>query len=65
MLQAAQLGMVPARGGRLSQARRSCPDWEQLQWAKAPMPAMLPSGAAVMLRAKPLPLLAEFGLGPD
>jgi hypothetical protein len=62
--QAVQVGMVPARGGRLLQAGQ-LPGWEQLQWAKHPMPAMLPSGAAVTLRSKPLPLLAGFGMDPD
>jgi hypothetical protein len=62
--QAAQLGMVPARGGRLMHASQ-LPDWQQLQWARQPMQAMLPSGAEVELRSKPLPLLAGFGLRPD
>jgi hypothetical protein len=62
--QAAQLGMVPARGGRLLQVRQ-LPGWEQLQWAKQPMQAMLPSGAAVALRSKPSPVLAGFGIGQD
>ena len=64
VLQASQLGMVEARGGRLAGAAQ-LPDWEQLQWSKAPMPAILPSGVAVELRAKPLALPTDFGLGPD
>jgi hypothetical protein len=63
-LQARQLGMVEARGGRLAAAAQ-LPDWEQLQWSKAPMSAILPSGVAVELRAKPPALLTDFGLGPD
>ena len=39
--QAAQIGMVPARGGRLVQAKQ-LPGWAQLQWATQPMEAMLP-----------------------
>lgn len=62
--QAGQVGMVPARGGRLLQSSQ-LPDWAQLQWAKQPMQAVLPSGAEVKLRSKPLPLLAGFGMGPD
>jgi hypothetical protein len=52
VLQAGQLGMMPARGGRLADVTQ-LPDWVQLQWAKSPVPAVLPSGAAVELRAKP------------
>lgn len=63
-LQAAQLGLVEGRGGRLAVAAQ-LPDWEQLQWAKAPMPAILPSGVAVELRAKPPAFLADLGLGLD
>ena len=64
VLQAGQLGMVEARGGRLAGAAQ-LPDWEQLQWSKAPMPAILPSGVAVELRAKPFAPMTDFGLGPD
>ena len=56
MLQAAQLGMVPVRGGRLVQASQ-IPTQDQLQFANAAMAATLPSGAEVALRLKPLPLL--------
>ena len=62
--QAAQVGMIPARGGRLLQASR-LPGWEQLQWATQPMQATLPSGAAVALRSKPLPVLADLALVQD
>jgi hypothetical protein len=63
VLQAGQLGMVPARGGRLAGADQ-LPDWLQLQWARVPTPALLPSGVAVEFRAKPT-LLHELGLGTD
>lgn len=63
-LQAKQLGMVSARGGRLAQSTE-LPDWEQLQWANAAMPAVLPSGSAVELRAKPMPLLSDLGADLD
>ena len=58
VLQAQQLNLVPARGGRIVSASQ-LPDWEQLQWAKAPMLAFLPSGGEIELRAKPLPPLAD------
>jgi hypothetical protein len=64
VLQARQLDLVPARGGRLVSASQ-LPDWEQLQWAKAPMLAVLPSGGEIELRAKPMPPLAELGMEPD
>ena len=64
VLQAGQLGMVEARGGRLAGASQ-LPDWEQLKWSTAPMPAILPSGVAVELRAKPFAPMTDFGLGPD
>ena len=64
VLQASQLGMVEARGGRLASAVQ-LPDWAQLQWSKAPMSAMLPSGVAVELRAKPMALSLDLDLGPD
>jgi hypothetical protein len=64
VLQAGQLGMVEARGGRLVEVAR-LPDWHQLQWSKAPMPAVLPSGAAVELRGRPYTPAAEFDLGLD
>ena len=64
VLQAQQLNLVPARGGRIVSASQ-LPDWEQLQWAKAPMLAVLPSGGEIELRAKPLPPLAELGMDPD
>lgn len=64
VLQASQLGMVEARGGRLASAVQ-LPDWAQLQWSKAPMSAVLPSGVAVELRAKPMALSLDLDLGPD
>jgi len=64
VLQASQLGMVEARGGRLVGAVQ-LPDWQQLQWSKASMPAILPSGAAVELRGRPFTAATDLGLGPD
>ena len=64
VLQAAQLGMVPARGERLLAATQ-LPGWDQLQWARLPVPATLPSGAGIELRSKPLPTMAGIGLGLD
>ena len=64
VLQAAQLGMVEARGGRLVQTS-SLPDWQQLQWSQAPMPAILPSGVTVELRGRPYSPTAELDLEPD
>lgn len=64
VMQAAQLGMVPARGGRLLAAKQ-LPGWDQLQWAQLPVPATLPSGAGIELRSKPLPAMAGLGLGLD
>ena len=64
VMQAAQLGMVSARGGRLLTAAQ-IPGWDELQWARVPVQAMLPSGAEVELRSKPLPVMAGLGLGLD
>ncbi|MGD9509972.1 MAG: hypothetical protein AB7I59_08330 [Geminicoccaceae bacterium] len=58
-VQAEQLGMIPARGGRLARATQ-LPDWDQLQWANATMPAVLPSGWAIELRAKPMPVVSSL-----
>jgi hypothetical protein len=63
-LQAEQLGMVAARGGRLARASQ-LPDWDQLQWANATMPALLPSGSAIELRAKPMPVMSNLGTDLD
>ena len=52
----------PARGGRLA-AAASFPTGTQLQWANVPMPALLPSGSAVELRAKPPPFLGRSSGG--
>ena len=41
------------------------PGWDELQWARVPVQAMLPSGAGVELRSKPLPVMAGLGLGLD
>ena len=64
VMQAAQLGMVSARGGRLLTADQ-IPGWDELQWARVPVQVMLPSGAEVELRSKPLPVMAGLGLGLD
>ena len=63
-LQGGQLGMVPARGGRLAKAGQ-LPDWAQLQWANVPTPALLPSGSEFELRGKPLPFLGDPAAGLD
>ena len=54
VLQAGQLGMIPARGGRLVQADQILTH-RQLEFATAQMPAVLPSGAEVSRRGKPVP----------
>ena len=64
VLQAAQLGMVEARGGKIAEVAR-LPDWAQVQWSNVQMPAVLPSGAAVELRGRPITPAAEFDLGLD
>lgn len=62
VMQAEQLGMVPARGGRLMQAEQILTH-EQIQLANTPpMAAMLPSGAEVSLRVRPPPLVELAGL---
>ena len=64
VMQAAQLGMVPARGERLLAASQ-LPGWDQLQWARLPVQATLPSGAGIELRSKPVPAMISLGLGLD
>jgi hypothetical protein len=64
VMQAAQLGMVPARGERLLAASQ-LPSWDQLQWARLPVQATLPSGAGIELRSKPVPAMMSLGLGLD
>lgn len=64
VMQAAQLGMVPARGERLLAANQ-LPGWDQLQWARLPVQATLPSGAGIELRSKPLPAMMSLDLGLD
>ncbi|MFZ1428081.1 MAG: hypothetical protein WAS21_15060 [Geminicoccaceae bacterium] len=64
VMQAAQLGMVPARGERLLAASQ-LPGWDQLQWARLPVQATLPSGAGIELRSKPVPAMMSLGLGLD
>ena len=63
-LQAEQLGMVSTRGGRLARATQ-LPDWDQIQWANATMPALLPSGSAVQFRAKPVSVISSLAAGLD
>lgn len=63
-LQAKQLGMVSARGGRLARATQ-LPDWDQLQWANTTMPALLPSGSAIEFRVKPMPLMSNLATDLD
>lgn len=63
-LQAKQLDMVSARGGRLAHASQ-LPDWDQVQWANATMPALLPSGSAIELRAKPMPVMSSLAADLD
>ena len=56
VMQAQQLGLVPARGNRIVTAGQ-LPTQQQIQLAgAAPMAAVLPSGVAVALRTKPLPM---------
>ncbi|MFO1047838.1 MAG: hypothetical protein U1E52_08080 [Geminicoccaceae bacterium] len=62
--QAGQLGMVEARGGRLARASQ-LPDWQRVQWANLALPALLPSGTSIELRAKPEPFVAALGAGLD
>lgn len=63
VMQAEQLGMVPARGGRLVQGDQ-LPTYRQLELAgAAPRAATLPSGAAASLRARPAPVLTLTGGG--
>lgn len=62
--QAGQLNMEPARGTRLVQVDQ-IPPWQQVQLAGMPVPTTLPSGTEVMLRLRPLPMLAVLGQGSD
>lgn len=64
VLQAAQLGMVPARGARLVTVDQIAP-WSQVQFANAALVVPLPSGAEVPLRLRPMPVAAIAGLGKD
>lgn len=65
VMQADQLGMVPVRGSRLMAAGQ-LPTHDQIQLAGTPpMTATLPSGAAVSLRLRPLPLMALVGVEGD
>lgn len=58
VMQAEQLGMVPARGSRVVAADQIVTE-QQIRLAKLSVkPATLPSGTTVALRTKPLPLLS-------
>jgi hypothetical protein len=60
VLQAEQLGMVPARGSRLVLAEQIL-TFQQLHFANVATTATLPSGAEVSLRMRPSALLASLG----
>lgn len=64
VMQAGQLGMVPARGIRLVQVNEIVP-WNQLQFARTPLMVALPSGAEVTLRARPMPATMLLALEED
>jgi hypothetical protein len=57
VVQAPELGMVPGRGARIVDPARIIPA-QQLELAREPLVAVLPSGAEAVLMAKPLPALA-------
>ena len=57
VMQAAQLGLVPARGDRIVTAGQLVTQRQIQLAATAPMSAVLPSGVATSLRTKPLPVL--------
>src|SRR5688500_18129232 len=57
VVQVGELGMVPGRGARIVDAAR-IPPAQQLQLAREPLVAVLPSGAEAVLMVKPLPALA-------
>jgi hypothetical protein len=63
-MQAEQLGMVPARGGRLARIDQIAP-WRQLVLAKEGLTATLPSGAAVPLRFRPLRVMTSLAAEAD
>ena len=57
VVQAAELGMIPGRGARIVDPARIVPA-QQLELARVPLVALLPSGAEAVLMVKPLPALA-------
>ena len=57
VVQAGELGMVPGRGPG-SSTRPGIVPAQQLQLAREPLVAVLPSGAEAVLMVKPLPALA-------
>ena len=52
--QADRLGMVPGRGARMVDVSQIVPAG-QLELAREPLPALLPSGAEIVLKVKPVP----------
>lgn len=60
VLQARQLGLVPARGARIV-AVDAIPSMAQLRMIRSPLPVVLPSGGEAVLLARPvaMPLLQE------
>ncbi len=52
--QADRLGMVPGRGARMVDATQIVPA-RQLELAREPLPALLPSGVETVLKVKPVP----------
>lgn len=53
VMQAPQLGLVPAKGSRIVSAE-AVPPMAQLALAASPLPVVLPSGGAALLLARPL-----------
>ena len=65
VVQAGELGMIPGRGARIVDPTRIVPA-QQLQLAREPLVALLPSGAEAVLMVKPLPALAvAVAIGED
>jgi hypothetical protein len=60
--QADRLGMIPARGARMVDVTQIIPA-QQLELAREPLPALLPSGAEAVLRVKPVPAVMLLGEG--
>lgn len=58
---APELGMVPGRGARIVDPARIIPA-QQLQLAREPLVAVLPSGAEALLKVKPFSAVAAVAL---